>query len=111
MMEEDDYLVLPIIDQDGREVGKYRVLPDDRTFIESFRDDTGNIWTPPSAWAYYRVCLSNEEKREDIARLTAALANIEAIAAANAYASDHVICYACASMLDHARAALGKVGS
>lgn len=106
MKKEAEYLLLPIIDQNGREVGMYRVLPEDHEVVEGFTDDKGNVWTPPTAEAYYRICLLKDVQRETIERLEKTLEKIGQMAKDNAYACDHIICYTCAEIDELASAAL-----
>jgi hypothetical protein len=47
---------LPIVDQDGKNVGTANVEVADMFKVEAFMDEEGTVWTPPTALAYRAAC-------------------------------------------------------
>ncbi len=47
--------MVPIIDQNGKQVGSGTI---DIMQVDAYVDDRGTAWLPPTAWAYYAVCLA-----------------------------------------------------
>jgi hypothetical protein len=56
-----------IIDQDGNEVGRGVRSPE----VHAWVDDDGNVWVPPTAWAYWRACETIRKQKAELAALKA----------------------------------------
>lgn len=64
----------PIVDQDGKTVGTTdRAATGELYRVNAYVDESGTAWTPPTAWAYRQVCLSNATNRERAEKAEAAL--------------------------------------
>lgn len=55
--------VLPLVDQHGLHFGNRHISFDELHRIEVVTDDDGNVWTPPTAWAYMKVCQTLDRVR------------------------------------------------
>lgn len=75
---EDGRIPIPIIDQHKNVVGTAYVSPEDMAHDEAFVDDDGEIWVPPTAWAYFAACRARNEKATRITALEAEKAELVA---------------------------------
>lgn len=76
----------PIVDQEGKIVGSARNDLDLKLTIHGFRDETDTVWTPPTAYAYYAVCMAARAYTAQIRELCGAL---KAFLEQNSFPYDH----------------------
>ena len=58
----------PLIDQHGIEVGHACESYADLHRREVYVDESGTVWTPPTAWAYYQSCRERDALKAEVER-------------------------------------------
>ena len=94
----EHHIRIPIITQDNKVAGWSEIELSDLLQVEGHIDDQGNVWTPPTAWAYMQACNLRHEVLEENRAMRELLENIRNRARDNAYGSDHIICHTCADI-------------
>lgn len=72
------HIEIPIIDQNLNEVGQQWVEPSDLFKVEGYVDESGTVWTPPTAMAYFVLAKDYERLRQRTRRLEAEIEELKA---------------------------------